>query len=268
MDIGGTKTLIALMDDQGKVVRSTKFPTDELFDNFIDKLINHLKSDFISDDVKGIGLAAPGIINYNSGDGVIFGNLPWHNVPLKSKLVEAFGVPVIVENDANAAAASEANLLDEPASKVIYVTVSTGIGAGVVIDGQLDKDLSNTEPGHMKLEHEGEVKIWESFASGRAIYEKYGQYARDLEDDQAWQDIAYNIALGLNNLTAVLQPDVFIIGGSIGQYFSKYEHHLKSAMEKLNDKMYGLPKIVQAKHPEDAVVYGCYHLLKENERDG
>jgi predicted NBD/HSP70 family sugar kinase len=88
---------------------------------------------------------------------------------------------------------------------------------------------------------------------------------KDLEDDEAWAAIAYNIALGLSNIAALIQPDTIILGGPVGHYLSKYQHHLDSAMQKLKEKMYAIPDIVQAVHPEEAVIHGCYHLLKDSE---
>lgn len=259
--------MVALLSEDGQIVRSDKFPTIDLFEDFITNLISKLKAEFISDEVKGIGVGAPGEIDYDSGDGLIFGNLPWHNVPIARDLNQAFNLPVVVENDANAAAVAEANRLDVPAHIVVYVTISTGIGTGIVIDGKLADNFRRSEGGSMLLEYEGKPAQWEDFASGKAIYERYGTYARDLDDDNAWKDIAFNIALGLSNIAALFQPDTIILGGSIGQYFSKYQAHLHDAMTELKDKMYDLPAIVQAKHPEDAVAYGCYHLLKESLKD-
>ncbi|HEX9594986.1 MAG TPA: ROK family protein [Candidatus Saccharimonadales bacterium] len=267
VDIGGTKTLIALLNSAGKILKHQKYPTDERFGDFAKDLVHALREDFMTDEVEGIAIAAPGQIDYQSGEGKIFGNLPWHNVPLASVVKEAFNVPVIVENDANAAAIAEARSLDKPASIAVYVTISTGIGTGIVLDGKLDEHFRRSEGGWMHFEHKGEIMIWEKFASGLALYERYGKYARELEDEDAWQEVAYNIALGLSNIATLLTPEVIIIGGSIGQYLPKYQKYLEESMDKLKEKMYDLPRLVQAKHPEEAVVYGCYEMLKD-ELDG
>lgn len=267
VDIGGTKTLIALMDTNGQILKHQRYPTKEKFPDFSKDLVHSLREDFMTEEVKGIAVAAPGQIDYDSGDGMIFGNLPWHNVPLAKSLKRAFRLPIVVENDANAAAIAEARSLEKPARTAVYVTISTGIGTGIVTNGKLDENYRRSEGGFMHFMqpgHEDPVP-WEKFASGRALYAKYGKYARELEDEQAWKEVAYNIALGLSNITALLTPDVIIIGGSIGQYFSKYHHFLDQSMAHLKEKMYTLPQIVQAKHPEEAVVYGCYYLLKDLE---
>ena len=267
VDIGGTKTLIALMTAEGKITKHQKYPTDEKFKDFSVDLIQALREDFMTEEVRGIAIAAPGEIDYDSGEGVIFGNLPWHDVPLGRLVANEFNLPVVVENDANAAAIAEARSLDKPAKTAVYVTISTGIGTGIITDGKLDPNYRRSEGGFMHFTPPGghQPTPWEKFASGKALYNKYGKYARELEDEAAWRDISYNIALGLSNIAALLSPEVIIIGGSIGQYFPKYRHFLEESMDRLKEKMYELPRLVQAKHPEEAVIYGCYHMLKDAE---
>lgn len=267
VDIGGTKTLIALLDDAGQITKHQKYPTEEKFADFTQDLVHALREDFMTEHVKGIAIAAPGEIDYDSGEGLIFGNLPWHNVPLAKVIKQAFNLPVVVENDANAAAIAEARALDKPARSAVYVTISTGIGTGIVTNGRLDSSFRRSEGGWMHFEKDGKLQVWEDFASGRALFDQFGQYARELEDQAAWKAVAYNIALGLSNIAALLAPEVIIIGGSIGQYLPKYRRYLDESMLKLKEKMYELPAIVQAKHPEEAVVYGCYQLIKD-ELDG
>lgn len=268
VDIGGTKTHIALLDKNGKIAKDQKYPTEKNFKEFSEGLIEALRQDFMTDDVKGVAIAAPGRIDYESGEGKIFGNLPWRNVPLGKVVKDAFGLPVMVENDANAAAIAEARRLDQPADTAVYVTVSTGIGTGIVAHNQLARDFRRSEGGFMHFSGpDGKIMAWEKFASGKALYERYGQYARELEDEDAWREVAYNIALGLSNIATLLAPDVIIIGGSIGQYFPKYHRFLNESMHELKEEMYDLPRLVQAKHPEEAVIYGCYEMLKD-ELDG
>lgn len=263
VDIGATKTLIALLDETGSIVKRQKYQTEIDFEDFIKDLIKHIQNDFMSDEVKVIAVAAPGEINYKSDEGLIFGNLPWQNVPIVKRLKEVFNLPIVIENDANTAGLAEARALDQTASSVVYVTVSTGIGTAIITDGSIDPHWRRTEGGWMLFEYKGELTIWEKFASGKALYERYNTYARDLEDIQAWKEVAYNIALGLSNIAALLAPEFIIIGGSIGTYLPKYESFLHESLEQLKVKMVTIPNIVQAKHPEDAVVYGCYHLAKD-----
>lgn len=263
VDIGGTKTLIALLDEQGQIVKSQKYVTDEDFNDFSNDVVKYIQADFFSENVKAIAVAAPGQIDYNSGDGIVFGNLSWHNVPIARILTETFHVPVVVENDANVAGIAEARALDDSSANVVYLTISTGIGTGVILNGAIDPARRRSEGGHMLFRHNGELIPWEKFASGKALYDRYNTYARDLEDEKAWREVAENIALGLSSIAALLCPEVVIIGGSLGTHLPKYERFLLESLEQTKVKMVTLPKILQAKHPEEAVVYGCYYLAKE-----
>lgn len=264
IDIGGTKTLVALFDDSGHIIRQEKFPTNHDFDAWSAEVVEHIKQLLGTDTVQGIGVAAPGQIDYENGVGLIFGNLPWRNVPIKQALNQALAVPVAIENDANAAGLAEARELDPPPSSLVYITVSTGIGTGIITDNRVDPHFQRSEGGFMHFEKDGALLPWEKFASGHALADKYGRRAADiLEGDPAWDDIAYNIALGLANITALLGPQTIILGGGVGQHLPKYERQLHESMQKLKEKMYDLPEIRQAKHPEEAVVYGCYHIIKD-----
>jgi len=267
VDIGGTKTLIALLNQEGEIVKREKYPTKEKFKDFAADLVETLRQDFMSDEVKGIGIAAPGQVDYRTGDGIIFGNLSWHNVPLTKTVKAAFDLPVLVDNDANLAGLAEARRLKPPAASVVYVTISTGIGTGVIIDNRIDPHFARSEGGYMHFEQNGRLLPWEDIASGRVLKQKYGKYARELEDEAAWKEVAFNIALGLSNISALMVPEVIIIGGSIGEYLPKYHSHLTDSMQKLKEKMFELPRIIQARHPQEAVVYGCWELLKD-ELDG
>jgi predicted NBD/HSP70 family sugar kinase len=174
-------------------------------------------------------------------------------------------VPIVVENDANAAGLAEARALNPPSDSVVYVTVSTGIGTGLVINNQIDPSWRHSEGGFMHFDKNGQLLPWEKFASGQAIKERYGKIAADIPaDDLAWAEIAYDLALGLSNIAALLAPKTIIIGGGVGEHLPKFKSHLDEAMSRLKEKMFALPEIRQAAHPEEAVVYGCYYLVKDS----
>lgn len=265
VDIGGTKTLLALFDDSGQLTQQDRLPTDQNFADFETNLLTKLEQLIGSTEVKAIGLAMPGQIDYDTGKGLIFGNLPWQDVDIASALRQKFNLPVVVENDANAAGLAEARALDPARASVVYVTVSTGIGTGLITNNQIDPSWRHSEGGFMHFNKNDQLLPWEKFASGHAIKERYGKIAADIaEDDLAWTEIAYDLALGLSNIAALLAPEVIIIGGGVGEHLPKFKHHLDQAMSRLKEKMFALPDIRQAKHPEQAVVYGCYHLAKDS----
>lgn len=261
VDIGGTKTLVAVIDEHAVIREQTKFPTPQNYEEFCSNLAAAVAT-FTTKDFKAAGVAAPGRLDRQHGRIIALGNLPWKNEPLQADCEKVLGCPVIIENDANLAALSEA-MLHKDKDTVLYLTISTGIGGGVVYKQQLDPALLNSEVGHMELPYRGEIKKWESFASGKAIYNRYNKKAMDIHDEETWQAIVRTWALGFFELIAVVQPDLIIIGGSVGVYFDRYKDLLTAELKKYELPVVPLPPIVEAQRPEEAVVFGCYDLAKQ-----
>jgi predicted NBD/HSP70 family sugar kinase len=261
IDIGGSKTLIARLDNKGIIIASEKFPTATDYDQFLEDLKKCLpklgKADYIAGAV-----AVPGRIDREQGIGLVFGNLTWKNVPLAADVEKILGCPIVLEHDPSLAGLSEALLLKDTYKKVLYVTVSTGIGAGLTVDGKIDRQFAGSEVGMMVLEHGGKHRTWESFASGKAIFEHYGKPAHDITDPKAWERIARNIATGLSALLALTEPQVVVLGGSIGTYFDHYKEPLLATLKQYEVPLVPIPPIQAAARPEQAVVYGCYDLAK------
>src|SRR5690606_13035254 len=103
----------------------------------------------------------PGKINRKHGIVESFGNLDWTNVPMQADLEKILRTPVTLENDSNLGGLSEALLLKDKYRKSLYVTVSTGIGAGFVVDGKIEPNFADMEVGHMLLEYNGRLRSWE-----------------------------------------------------------------------------------------------------------
>lgn len=258
VDTGGTKTLIASFNHQGEVVNSFKFATPPDQAEYIQQLRQSLVDNFDPEDVEILVIALPGIIK----DGIALWckNLGWKDFDVVAALGPVFGpdTPVLVENDANLAGLSEARLLDPVPVSSLYVTVSTGIGSGMVTNGQIDPGLQRSEVGRALVEYDGQVSEWESFASGQAIRNVYDKYARDIHDPSDWQDIADRISRGFLAIIPAIQPDVIIIGGSIGTYFDRYSDFLVQILVDKLPPHIPCPRFVQAVNPEEAVIYGAY----------
>lgn len=111
----------------------------------------------------------------------------------------------------------------------------------------------------MLLEYDGRVRQWEHFASGSAIKETYGKYARDITSKHVWRQIADKLSRGFLVMIPMIMPDVIIVGGSIGTYFDRYKQDLADMIESQLPKHIPMPKFYQAKYPEEAVIYGCYY---------
>ena len=248
------------------MARQLRMATNSDYGQFLNDLRQALTGELANYNFSHCCCAVPGIVRRPSGVGVSFGNLPWQNVPIRDDLSQILGpaVKVLVENDANLAGLSEALLVQKKYKKVLYLTISTGIGDGIITNGVIDADLADSEAGHTMLEHNGQMLKWEDFASGRALVKKYGKKAADITDPRVWAQFAKNIAQGLDGLLSTLQPDVVIIGGGVGSHFPKYEQFLKTELAKLENKMVHIPPVLQAKRPELAVIYGCYDFIRQN----
>lgn len=258
VDTGATKTLIASFTKDGKLGEQIKFPTPKNSKKYVKILRNTLIEKYSDQNVEMIVVALPGIIK--NGVAIWCNNLKWKNFNATTALKGVLGnTPIIIENDANLAGLAETRALKTIPPFSLYVTVSTGIGTGIITDGHINPSIRHSEGGHSLVEFNGKIHEWESFAAGSAIVKTYGKYAHDITSKRTWNEIADRISRGFLALIPVLQPDVIIIGGSVGTYFERYSKQLNKILKNRLPTHIPLPKIVQAKHPEQAVIYGCYY---------
>ena len=257
VDTGGTKTLVAVFDTDGQIVAKTKFPTPHDVTDYLHVLTATIDQLLAGSDPTCLSIALPGTIE----NGVMMwgGNLQWKGVDMRHLLAGHYSCPILVENDANLAGLSEARALKDLPDVCLYVTVSTGIGTGVIRQGKIDPHLSHGEGGWMMLEHDGAFRRWESFASGKAIQRTYGKLASEITSRRVWHVIARNVAAGLLALCPVLRPDVIIIGGGVGSHYEKFEHDLVGLLKEHLHPTYLPTTIKKAEHPEECVIYGCYY---------
>ena len=265
IDIGGTKTLVAVFDKNKNIVEEHKFPTNHDYEIFKIDLAKAVEELSTADFSRAV-VAIPGLVDRKHGLGVHFGNLPWENVPVQKDVEHLVQCPVLIENDANLAGLGEAAELDDKKQRVLYITVSTGIGGGYVTNGKIDPKFEDAEIGHMLLEYKGRLEQWEHFASGSAIYKRYGMKAKDIVDPQVWYLIARNLAVGIINVIATMTPDIIIIGGGVGSHFEKFSERLEESLKIYETPLLSIPPIIKAKHPEEAVIFGCYEFARQHER--
>ncbi len=265
VDTGGTKTLVAVFDVDGALQQASRFPTPHDTAEYVTQLVKVINELVGDGNPSIISAAIPGIIQGTTA--ISCGNLPWKNFDIAAALKPHFDAKVLLENDANLAGLSEVRALQNTPERALYITVSTGIGTGIITDGKINHGMRLSEGGHMLLEYNGNMQIWESFGAGSAIYKHYRKYARDITDEKDWLDIADRISRGLLTCIPLLQPEIIIIGGSVGTYFERYEKQLTAILEEKIDAYIPLPRIIQAKHPEEAVIYGCYYYAVEQPAD-
>jgi predicted NBD/HSP70 family sugar kinase len=261
IDIGGTKTLLAALNNDGVIRESIKFPTPENYYDFLKELRSNVEK-LATKEFKAGAVAAPGQIDRERGVFLQGGNLKWHGEHIQNDVEKITHCPMLLENDANLAGLSEAMLLKDKHAKVLYLTISTGIGGGFIVNQKIDPSMADIEPGQMMLQRGDKLVRWESFASGKAIYEKYQQKASDIEDPAIWAAVVKDWTIGFLDLLAIVEPDVIVLGGGVGHYLPKYHDMLVAELKKYATPLVQIPPIVKAERPEEAVVYGCYDLAQ------
>ena len=250
IDIGATKTLIALFSKRGRVVRRIKFRTAQGYKTFLNDVSDNLKL-FQKYKIKSIVIAVPGIVQKNYT--VNFGNRSWGDIDILSSIKALFDCPVYFENDANLAAIYEAAGLN---GRTVFLTFSTGIGGGVVEDGKLVSE--KFEPGHRTYSYAGKTFEWEDIAAASAIEKFYhADYATNLRGKTIMQDMAKRISLGLTDIVEEFHPNNIVLGGPMGKVFRLYSKYLP----KFSGVKYRRPK-----RPTESVIYGCYIYAKQKER--
>lgn len=260
IDIGGSKTLIAKLSSEGVIIQKTKYVTSKLYPEFLKSL---RLSDYSHTDYKCAVVAAPGNINRKEGTVVNFGNLDWENVPLASDIEKIFNCPVLIENDAKLAALSESMLVKNTYSRVLYVTVSTGIGYAFVHNQKIDLDVGDTGGKAMLFNKNNQFMPWEEYASGKSIVSRFGKMAKDIKDEATWKIIAKNLSDGLIELIAIFEPEVIIFGGSVGEYFDRYGKFLETYLKQRHIPLVSLPNLIKAQRPNEAVIFGCFDYAKQ-----
>lgn len=266
IDIGATKVLLAVFTENGKLKEQLKFPTPKEYPEFLKTIENNLAL-LKEKEFEYATVAVPAKLDRNKGIAIAFGNRPWRNKPIDKDLGKFLNCPFNLENDSKLAALSEAIYIKNDYNKVLYVTISTGISSGLIVNGIIDNSLQDSESGQMWFDYMGKPTQWEDFASGRAIVEKYGLRASEINDPKIWKEISHNIARGLIELIAVIQPEVIVLGGGVGTHFNKYKKPLLAELSKYELPIIPIPPILKAHNPEEAVIYGCYYSSKaEHER--
>jgi predicted NBD/HSP70 family sugar kinase len=253
VDVGATKVLVAQFGAHGRPVGTTRFLTPPKPHDFLKQLYEHLDA---LDDIDCIVIGVPGIVD-DSGVLLRCSNLPWKHMAVKQLLTQRYNVPVYVENDAKLAALSEITHLSPRPHLGLYLTVSTGIGGGIILDGKLLPAFRNGEPGHIRLHFNGEWQQWQQFASGRALTAHFGKEAHDFTRETEWRDVADRLSRGLMTIIPTLQPEVIVFGGGVGNFFEHFDDLLEDKLKALTPYI-DLPKLRKAHHANEAVLYGCY----------
>lgn len=261
IDLGGTNIVAGVVDENYKVLATSKTDTkaprsaQEIADDMAAVAFDAVKAAGITmDDVDYFGIGTPGIVSADSGTVVFSCNLDFHNVDLAFMMKQRTGKEFYIENDASAAAYGEFIAgSGKGAQNFIAVTLGTGIGGGIIINGKLYSGLNGAggELGHMVIKENGESctcgrkGCWETYASATALVRETKQAMLNDPQSIMWQlcqgdidkvngktafDAARSLdaageavveryieylAVGVTNLVNIFQPDMICIGGGI-----------------------------------------------------
>jgi glucokinase len=267
VDIGGSKILVVAGDERYRILRSQKIETPESAGQGLVEITHLIEKVAGHEPIRSIVVAAPGPLDRAKGVILKTPNMEWENVEVVNYLNNHFKVPVSLEKDADAAALAEATIgAAKGQPYVLYVTISTGIGTGVIINGQIYHGASDPEGGHMDITAEGRSEEFEYAASGKALIRRFGKAGYQITDPKVWDEFAKDLAVGLHNLIVVLSPSVVVIGGGVGVHFHKFEAFLRQHLVELQPAHYDplpIPPIVPAQNMETAVAYGTLILASK-----
>jgi glucokinase len=224
IDVGGTKLLAAVEVDGrlGPLLRRRTPAEDPI--GTLAAMLDEVRGGAA---LEGIAMAVPGPFERAAGSLVDPPGMPrtWWGLRLRDELGRLFDCDVVVENDANCAAVAEAAVGAAAGLRSsVYMTVSTGIGVGIVIDGRLVYGRHDTEAGHMVVWprwlggppcHCGGHGCLEALASGLSIERRFGRRGEDIDDPSVWDDVGRWLGLGVVNLAATLDCEAVVLGGGV-----------------------------------------------------
>ncbi|MFZ0159677.1 MAG: ROK family glucokinase [Kineosporiaceae bacterium] len=257
VDIGGTKVAAGVVDPQGKVLararRLTPSRDPRAVESTIEEVVAELRA---AHDIGAVGIGAAGFVDAERSRVLFAPHLAWRNEPLRDAVAAAVQLPVVVENDANAAAWAEWRFgAGRGETRLVCVTLGTGIGGGIVSDGQVQRGKHGMagEFGHMVVVPDGQRcecgnrGCLEQYASGNVLGREARELARasspvtvpllqrvggdvdalvgpviteaardgDPLAIELFEEVGRWLGIGLGNLAAALDPGMFVIGGGV-----------------------------------------------------
>ncbi len=273
VDVGGTKIAAGVVDAKGSIVEMIKRPTPAADPAAtVDVLSDAVRELLGRHEVEAVGIGAAGFVEESRSAVRFAPNLAWREEPVARQVEERVGKPVIIENDANAAAWAETKLgAGRGHEFVILITIGTGIGAGIVLQGQLYRGRWGMagEPGHYRVVPDGRLcgcgnrGCWEQYASGSALVAEAREFARrspgaavrllqlaggkpegitgpevttaaregDAAALRCFEIIGDWLGAGLADLAAILDPGCFVLGGGVSDAGDLFVGRVRSAFD-------------------------------------
>ena len=301
IDIGGTNLRAALISGRGEVIRKIKEPSRVNVAESLQKAVESL----FSDDVKGIGIGVAGLVDRKEGVVLCSPNLHGiEGVKFKESLGKQFPVPVLVENDANAAAFGEKWIgAGKEFNSFVLLTLGTGIGSGIIYKGMLADCAA--EIGHMSINADGEkcpcgnYGCLELYAAANAIHSKVVSalekgsesllreccngniykitaediYKHAIEGDnlarEALKEAGRYLGIGFANIINIISPEAIILtGGLIGAWNIYVQEAIKEASRRAFKALFDKVKIIPSLLGDDAGMIGAAGLVFEGHEIG
>ena len=257
IDLGGTKLLAGVIDRDGVVVRRSIHPTDTSSQDALLAQLEGAIAEFIGEDASALGVGIPSLIDQHAGRAAASVNVPLAGIDLRDELGSRFGLPVALENDANAAALAEHRFgAGRGTAHMVMLTLGTGIGGGLILNGELYRGGLGTagELGHMTIDAEGPlcqgtcpgIGHLESLASGTAADRLAKRYATERPDGDLGRAVAegqeidarlavelasagdgdarevmatigHCLGIGIANYVNVFNPELVVLGGGFSR---------------------------------------------------
>lgn len=262
IDIGGTHTRVA-KGEKDKIFEKIDFSTEE-FDKTVSLICDSVRK-LGEKETDQIGISVAGPYNFSRELILRPPNLPnqesWAGKNLSEVITNGIGIPTKVAHDASVAALGEATHgSGKGKNPVLYYTVSTGIGSGLIIDGKIFHGLHNPEAGHQIVGSRGEVL--ESLASGTALKKKTGKEPRDVEGTNQWEEAMEWVAIGITNSILHFSPEIVVVGGGMTKHGEIFFDPVKKALSKHLTLVPQVP-VVPSKLGQDNGLIGAIELARQ-----
>lgn len=303
VDLGGTNIAVGLVNDNYEMVAQTSVPTranrpaEQVIADIGDAIVSVLeKSGVALENCTVIGVGAPGTCDVERGIVICSYSLTWNQVPLSSMLQKRFGIPVRLDNDANCAALAEVKAgAAEGCRNVVLVTLGTGIGTGIVINGSIYSGLkgNGTEMGHVLIDYDGELCFcgrrgcWDAYASatslivqakraasgrpesvlnhlpeitGKSVFDAAKQ--GDITAKAVVKKYCEYLSLGISNIVNALAPEMILLGGGISREGDLILNPIRDYINEycFDTREEGMPILGVASMGNDAGIIGAASL--------
>ena len=288
-----TATILATSDLAGRVLKQKEFATHREYDRTLDELIESIEEILKQNvgKIEGVGISLPGLIDPATGTAIYVPYFKWRDAAIAHQVSTAVGLPVTIDNDANAVALAEL-WFGRPevtgARDFILVLAAEGVGTGLVFDGQIYRGERGAagEFGHMIIGTHAPVPCscgnrdcWEAFSSERAAVARYQQLigrgaadvsfseivdkalAGEANAEKSLRDMALSLGIGISNLVVGFSPEAVVVGGEITRAWHLIEDALRTTIE--HSVRRGLPsaRILPSTLGENPTTMGALSLI-------